>query len=242
MNSAKTLLLATIACATVAGAQSPPAVKSVPLPPPLSPTAQIIPSTEALTWSQKHLSAWPEGIRRLGAQLFTKYGAPAETTAQRVTWYDKAPWVRIALYKSGAKQNFAAPHRNVLEQAVYYKVPIEKLVPLAQFNRSVVPNLAAGEIASFSDSEALNFLSLNVADDIIKGERTVEQARTYFAQLVRAQMIHEPEADLHRLQFTPAKSRGSTADPDEVAPLIRHMNGADDTAHEDADPDDTGTP
>jgi hypothetical protein len=90
-----------------------------------------------------------------------------------------------------------------------------------------VPSLTRGELASISDSEEVNFLSLNVADDIVKGERTAEQARTYYAQIVRAKMIKEPERDLQKLRFTPAKAANETADADEVAPLIKHMSGAD---------------
>ena len=78
---------------------------------------------------------------------------------------------------------------------------------------------------SSSDSEEINFLTVNVADDVIKGQRTAEEARIYFAQLVRAKMTKEPEKDLRELKFTPAKSSKETADADEVAPLIRHMNG-----------------
>jgi hypothetical protein len=208
-------------------AQAPAAQQSIPLPPPVTQTAQIVPSAEALAWAQKSLAGWPESTRRLGAQLVTKYGQPAETTARQVTWVSNGPWARTTLYKEGAQHNFAAAHRNVLEQAVLYKVPVDKLAELAGFNRSLVPNLARGELASFSDSEELNFLALNVADDIVRGERTAEQARTYFAQIVRAKMIKEPERDLQKLNFTPAKSAAETADVDEVAPLIKHMSGAD---------------
>jgi hypothetical protein len=212
-------------------AQAPEAQKSIPLPPPVTQTAQIVPSTEALAWAQKSLAAWPESTRRLGAQLVTKYGQPAEVTARQITWVSNGPWVRTTLYKEGAQHNFAATHRNVLEQAVLYKVPVDKLAELAAFNRSVVPDLARGELASFSDSEELNFLALNVADDIVRGERTAEQARTYYAQIVRAKMIKEPERDLQKLKFTPAKSAAETADRDEVAPLIKHMSGADPSAN-----------
>ena len=215
----------TLASATVVLAQAPPAVQSVPLPPPATLPSQTAPSAEALAWAQKNLAGWPDSTRRLGAQLMTKYGQPAEVTARQVTWLGNGQWARTTLYKEGPQQNFAAPHKNVLEQAVLYKVPVDKLVPLAQFNRSVVPNLARGELVSSSDSEELNFLALNVADDVIKGERDPEEARTYFAQLVRAKMIKEPEKELQKLKFTPAKSAKETADADEVAPLIRHMNG-----------------
>ncbi|MEJ0037005.1 MAG: hypothetical protein WDO68_13150 [Gammaproteobacteria bacterium] len=187
--------------------------------------SQAPPSAEALAWSQKNLAGWPDATRRLGAQLMTKYGAPAEVTPRQVTWISSGQWARTTLYKDGVAHNFASPHRNVLEQAVLYKVPVDKLVPLAQFNRSLVVDLARGELVSNADSEEINFLTVNVADDVIKGERTGEEARIYFAQLVRAKMIKEPERELQKLKFTPAKSAKETADPDEVAPLIRHMNG-----------------
>jgi hypothetical protein len=202
-------------------------VKSVPLPPPVTQTAQIVPSSEALAWSQKALAGWPDTTRRLGAQLATKYGQPVEATPRQVTWINNGQWVRTTLYKEGAQHNFASPHRNILEQVALYKVPADKLADLAAFNRSVVPNLARGELASFSDSEELNFLAINVADDIAKGERTPEEGRIYFAQIVRAKMIKEPERDLQQLNFTVAKSSKDTADVDEVAPLIKHMSGAD---------------
>lgn len=224
-------IVATVA-ATLAVCASPNVlaqaeIKSVPLPPPVTQTAQIVPSAEALAWSQKALAGWPDTIRRLAAQLTTKYGQPAETTARQATWVNNGQWVRTTLYKEGIQHNFASPHRLILEQAVLYKVPADKLADLAAFNRSLVPNLAKGELASFSDSEELNFLALNVADDILNGERTPEEGRIYFAQIVRARMIREPERDLQQLHFTLARASKDTADPDEVAPLIRHMSGAD---------------
>jgi hypothetical protein len=239
MKTTKSTVVAALVCLTalagqaiprVVMAQSPPAQRSVPLPPPVTQTAQIVPSTEAIAWSQKSLAGWPEATRRLGSQLFTKYGAPAEVTARHITWYDNAPWKRTTLYKEGPQHNFAAPHKDVLEQVVNYKVPLDKLAMLAQFNRSVVASLTRGELASLSDSEELNFLALNVADDIVKGERDVEAARTYYAQIVRAKMIKEPERDLQGLEFVPAKTAAETGDADEVAPLIKHMAGSDQKA------------
>jgi hypothetical protein len=197
-------------------------VKSVPLPPPMPSNSQQQPSAEALAWVQKHAATWPEKTRRLAAQLITKYGPPAEATERQISWYGNGPWKRTTLYKEEVQHNFASPHKNVLEQTVNYRVPLDKLAPLAQFNGSIVVDRTRGEISSTSDAEDINFLALNVADDLIRGERDAEQARTYYAQIVRARMIKEPEPDLQSLKFKPA---ANTADPDEIAPLIRHMGG-----------------
>lgn len=214
------LLLAAMVPA-LAGAQED--VKSVPLPPPASANAQrsTTPSTEALQWVQKHLAAWPEKTRQLAAQLITKYGAPKDVSEQQISWYKNGPWKRSTLYREEVQHNFANPHKDVLEQVVAYKVPADKLGLLAAFNGSVVVNRTRGELSSTSDGEDTNFLALNIADDLIRGERDVEQARTYFAQIIRARMIKEPEGYLQALKFKPATD---SADPDEVAPLIRHMS------------------
>lgn len=223
MKTLTLIVLTALAPASLAFAQAE--IKSVPMPPPTVLPSLVQPSTEALAWSQKSLAGWPDATRRLGAQLMTKYGVPVEVTPRQVTWINSGQWVRTTLYKEGVAHNFASPHRNVLEQAVLYKVPIDKLVALAQFNRSLVVDLARGELVSSADSEEINFLTANVADDVIKGQRTAEEARIYFAQLVRAKMIKEPEGELQKLKFTPPKTSKETADADEVAPLIRHMNG-----------------
>jgi hypothetical protein len=198
-------------------------VKSVPLPPPAPANAQhsSTPSAEALSWVQKHIAAWPEKTRQLAAKLITKYGPPAEASEHQISWYKNGPWKRSTLYREEVHHNFANPHEDVLEQVVAYKVPADKLALLAAYNGSVVVNRTRGELSSISDGEDTNFLALNVADDVIRGERNVEQARTYFAQIIRARMIKEPEGYLQALKFKPATD---TADPDEVAPLIRHMS------------------
>jgi hypothetical protein len=213
-------LFAAVLGTSLANAQD--TTHSIPMPPPPAAVAAQAPSAEAQAWVQKHLAGWPQRTQRLGAQLVTKYGPPAEVTGHQVTWYGNGPWKRTTLYKEEVMHNFAIAHEDVLEQTVSYRVPPDKVGEITQFNGSVVVNRTRGELSSTSDSEETNFLALNVADDIVKGERDVERAMTYYAQLIRAKMIKEPERDLQALQFTPAKG-AKAADPGEAAPLLRHL-------------------
>src|SRR5262245_44983279 len=168
----KTLTLITLtALAPLSLAFAQAEIKSVPMPPPTTLPSLAQPSAEGLAWSQKNLASWPEATRRLGAQLMTRYGAPTEVTSRQVTWVNSGQWARTTLYKEGIAHNFAAPHRNVLEQAVLYKVPVDKLVALAQFNRSLVVDLARGELVSRADSEEINNLEVDVAGDGVQDER-----------------------------------------------------------------------
>ena len=216
------LLTAALLFPAAAFAQA--ATQSIPMPPPPSSTAAASqpPSAEAQAWVAKHLAAWPQRTQRLGAQLVTKYGPPAEATDRQITWYANGPWKRTTLFKEQITHNFANAHQDILEQTISYRVPLDKLAPLAEFNGSLVVNRTRGELSSISDGEDTNFLALNVADDLVTGERDVEQAMTYYAQLIRARMIKEPERDLQTLKFTPPKP-AQTADPGEIAPLIKHM-------------------
>ena len=195
---------------------------SIPMPPPPAPAAAQAPSAEAQAWVQKHLAGWPQRTQRLGAQLVTKYGPPTDVGERQVTWYGNGPWKRTTLFKEEVTHNFANAHKDVLEQTVSYRVPPDKVAAITQYNGSVVVNRTRGEISSTSDGEDTNFLALNVADDIVKGSRDVEQAMSYYAQLIRAKMIKEPEHDLQALRFSPQKP-AEAADPGEVAPLLKHI-------------------
>jgi hypothetical protein len=197
--------------------------QSIPMPPPPPPVSAQAPSAEAQAWVRKHLAGWPQRTQRLGAQLVTKYGPPKDVSERQVTWYENGPWKRTTLYKEEITHNFANVHQDVLEQTINYRVPLDKVAALATYNGSVVVSRTRGEISSSSDSEDTNFLALNVADDIVRGERDVEQGMAHYAQLIRAKMIKEPERDLQGLKFTPPRSSADTADPGEIAPLIRHM-------------------
>lgn len=220
------LFVAAVLCTPLASAQG--ATQSIPMPPaPASAASQTLssdsrPTAEAQAWVQKHLAGWPQRTQRLGAQLVTRYGPPTDVSERQVTWYGNGPWKRSTLYKEEVNHNFANAHKDVLEQTINYRVPLDKLAPLAEFNGSLVVNRTRGELSSISDGEDTNFLTLNVANDLVKGERDVEQAMTYFAQLTRAKVIKEPERDLQSLNF-PLPKPADTADPAELAPLIKHM-------------------
>jgi hypothetical protein len=166
------------------------------------------------------LAGWPVEAKAVATQLTAKYGKPAEATAHRLAWYGNGPWKRTVLYKEGVLHNFPMKHQAVLEQTVNYKVPLAKIGELAEYDGSITVSRLLGEISARSESEDSNFLTLNIADDIVRGERNVQQALAYHAQVIRGRMTGERGAYLEKLKFTPAKD---TADPAEVAPLIKHM-------------------
>lgn len=68
------------------------------------------------------------------------------------------------------------PHKDVLEQYINKDVPADKFDDLAEYG-SVITELSKGIISPGCDKEGANLLALNLAHDIIEGNRSVEEAR-----------------------------------------------------------------
>jgi hypothetical protein len=192
---------------------------------PRAPTPQAPPvSPEAAAWVQKNLVGWPKISIGLASDLITKYGLPKESAAHELTWYDNGPWKRTVLHREEIEHNFPYPHKDVLEQTVNYRVPIGKIADLVKYDGSLVVDHTRGELTVHCNNEESNTLTLNIADDIVKGDRSVEQALAYHAQVIRGVQIGEPETYPYKLRFRAPQPAADTADPAEEAPLLKHLN------------------
>ena len=178
---------------------------------------------QAPSAASKGPPGWPQAAQELAARLTAKYGPPQESTPRLLIWYGNGPWKRTVLHKEGARHNFPRPHQDILEQTVNYRVPPDKVGDLVAYDGSIVVDRTRGEITVHCDSEQANTLTLNLADDIVKGERTVDQALGYHAQVIRGMDIGEPETYPEKLRFTAGKSNAETADEGEEAELLSHL-------------------
>jgi hypothetical protein len=215
----KVLVLAAVVAflpASLALGQTPPARPQPPAPPPVS--------AEAAAWVQKNLEGWPKITLAVATDLVTKYGQPNASNARDLTWYNNGPWKRTVLYKEELQHNFPYPHKDILEQTVNYRVPLEKIADLVKYDGSLVVDRTRGELTIHCNNEESNTLILNIADDIVKGDRSVEQALAYHAQVIRGVQIGEPQTYPYKLRFKAPQPGADTADADEEAPLLRHLN------------------
>jgi len=178
------------------------------------------PPVDAPAWVHANLQGWPPLAQQLAVDLLMRYGLPQERSARRLTWYGNGPWKRTVLHREGVTHNFPLPHQDMLEQTIDYRVPPERVDDLLTYNGSLVVDRTRGELSVHCDSERANILALNIADDIARGERTVDQGLGYHAQVVRGTQIGETESYAQKLKFAAA---AKTADPGEEAPLLRHL-------------------
>src|SRR3989344_4993404 len=120
---------------------------------------------------------WPTQSRRMAQQLMSWYGLPAEVSESMAIWYNNGPWKRTVVHRDGVSHNFPVAHADILEQTVSYRVPMGSLENLTKFDGSVVVDRTRGELTAECHNEAMNFILLNLAHDIVHGEKTPEEAR-----------------------------------------------------------------
>lgn len=131
---------------------------------------------------QQFIQSWPQDSQKAANEIIAKYGQPTEMTQSMLIWDNAGQFKKTIVYKEGVDHNFPFPHKAVLEQVIDYKVPVDKYDDLAQFNGSVVPERTKGELSVRSNSEALNILALNLADQIATGQRSYSNARDFYGK------------------------------------------------------------
>lgn len=92
-------------------------------------------------------------------------------------------------------------------------MPPQRFTDLAKFDGSVMAVRTRGELSARCEGEEANFLAINLAHDIITGERSVEDARERYAQAMQAMTEGRDDPYVQRLLFDPPS--GETGDPDE---------------------------
>ncbi|RDV11926.1 hypothetical protein DXT99_23155 [Pontibacter diazotrophicus] len=103
------------------------------------------------------------------------------------------------------------PHKDVLEQFINYQVPADKFDELAMYDGSVIAERTKGELSARCDKEGANILALNLADDVVKGKRSVDDARQFYADAIMQMMEGQKPAYMESLQFSaPSQDVGFT--------------------------------
>jgi len=156
------------------------------------------------------LQGWPEEAREAAQLVIDQYGEPDESTAHDLTWRDVGDWKRIVAQRAFWAHDFPAPHTDSVETFIDYRVPSEKFEELAEFDGSVMVERTTGEVSARCHDEQANALALNLMHDIVVGDRTVAEARDYYAKEFLDARRKQPTPYMDGLRF----KTGSDAAPD----------------------------
>ncbi|HVL88509.1 MAG TPA: hypothetical protein VM681_10980 [Candidatus Thermoplasmatota archaeon] len=159
------------------------------------------------------LDEWPQGPADAARELLDRYGEPEEAGPSFLLWRSVGPWKRIVAYRDIVHHDFPLPHGDFLECFVDYRTPVERFSDLARFHGSVIPERTKGEVSARCDSEEAARLALNLAHEIVTGNRGVDDARREYAAALVGWKAGRSHPYLETLTFV---QPGTPADPDEV--------------------------
>lgn len=148
------------------------------------------------------LLTWPEASQLAAREMRGRYGRPDVESEELIIWLDKKQWRMITITKTEYEHSFPIDHTDVLQQTVSYKVPPELYDDLALFNGSLSIDRTQGTMSARCDLEANNILTLNLAHDIITGNKTVEEARKAYANILIEKMLGGNPEYTRKLNFT----------------------------------------
>jgi hypothetical protein len=137
-------------------------------------------SWDAVKTPEMVIRKWPEFPLREARALIARYGEPDRFDDGSLAWDQNGPWLETIVYREPRPSFTAGRGRDILEQSIPYAVPQDKIAELERFDDRLEFDKASGELSSRSGSETLNYLALNLADEIVNGKRTANQARDFY--------------------------------------------------------------
>ena len=179
-----------------------------------SPTGRAMVRTPQLTTAEAVLDGWKPRPADLARQMIVKYGPPNEATPLRLVWHNNHPWKRTEVLNDEIPHHFPKPHSDIMTQTINFPIPVDRIDDLAAFDGSIIADRTRGELSVRGDNEQMNFLTANLANEILVGIRSVRDARKFFTEAVRQMKNSDYTAGF---LFTP--SRLSQGDPGEAIPL-----------------------
>ena len=155
------------------------------------------------------VAGWKAMPREVARTIIAKYGLPNEASANRLIWVGNGPWKWTELVNEEIQHDFPKPHKDMLYQAIAWKVGSDKFDELAAYDGSVIVERTKGELGARCDKEEANFLAINLAHGIISGKLSVDGARKMYTEAV-GEMKHKEYMTGFRFQMMP----GMQGDPD----------------------------
>lgn len=128
--------------------------------------------------ARRVISVWPVVAQRTAEAVLEKYGAPDLSVSDRLVWYDNGSWKITTVYRD------PGAHIDVLEQTIGYSVPQEKVGALAKLDFALRLSRDNRSLSAVSEAEETNILALNLADEVVRGKRSPEDARAFYLKTV----------------------------------------------------------
>lgn len=135
--------------------------------------------------AEKLIESWPTRPRFAARITMARYGMPDEVGEDALVWRANGPWKRTTVHRRAWLRYAFGGEPDCVENTVAYEVPTRSLKDLARFDGRLSADPERAELTSLAGSEEVNYLVLNIADEIVNGKRTVGEAKAFRARILR---------------------------------------------------------
>jgi hypothetical protein len=164
------------------------------------PLAAAATSVDRDVSASEAIVAWEDLSQKAARALMTEYGVPDEVGAQRLTWNRNGPWRKTVVYNVRPSPR-AGVNMGIIEQSIDYPLSGLQASGVGAFDSGLGFNSQTGELSARSDGEDLNFLRLNLADEVAQGRLTPHAARARYAAVLDLKAAGKGSPELSALRF-----------------------------------------
>jgi len=170
-----------------------------------------LPPQSRLELAERVSGGWSEKPRLAARLLIARYGPPDLIGSSRMIWHGNGPWKRTIVrdlprpYAGAAEEELG-----IIEQAAAYNVTREQAAAVSPFSPRLAFDPARMEMSSRADREEVNFLRLNLANDVLLGVITVPEAAGLFVKTLELEAAGSDAPYLRGLAFGPGRSAAPT--------------------------------
>ncbi len=163
-------------------------------------------TAEAATYrralSEATIAQWSDVSALAARRVIEEYGTPDEVHYDRLVWNNDAPWRRTVV-RNVLPPYSAGDELGVIEQTIDYSLTPEQAASVAAFDRRLAYNPRSQELSVRSDREENNFLRLNLANEVVEGKLSPDQARDSYARILALEEAGKSSRYLLGLRFAP---------------------------------------
>lgn len=129
------------------------------------------------------IDPWSPAAVSVARRMMDLYGSPDAVAPDRLTWFSKGPWLRTVVRDRPGV--YRSPRDfDIVIQTVRYPVTREQAFAIVGFSDALVVDVDHGEISSGAPREEVNFVNLNLADEVARGRKSVEEAQVAYRRLL----------------------------------------------------------
>jgi hypothetical protein len=158
---------------------------------------------ERLSQAQASVANWYTYSEVTALKLMDEYGPPDQVGSDRLVWHKAGPWDRIAVWDEEDYDYSGTVGPDNLEQTLSFAAPQAKLQDLSAFSDKLAISEDGKELSVRGNSEALDFLTINLAHEIVQGTRDPAQARLFYGRISKLSQAGKSSPYLQGLMFTP---------------------------------------